>query len=95
RSGIKEVRHKLSACTSIVATNSQHVQDLRVMFKDMVSLMEAAKVFKKANGEQPSAQVVPNEEKVVVVHNPEEKKSEGTVSMEDDSNDDDLDKQPL
>ncbi|GKA24624.1 hypothetical protein Tco_0710657 [Tanacetum coccineum] len=30
----------------------------------------------------------------MVVHNSEEKK-EGTVSMEDDSDDDDLDKQPL
>ncbi|GKA05389.1 hypothetical protein Tco_0684509 [Tanacetum coccineum] len=38
--------------------------------------------------------VVINDEKSLVVHNPEEKK-EGTVSMEDDSDDDDLDKQPL
>nr|GEU59408.1 hypothetical protein [Tanacetum cinerariifolium] len=45
--------------------------------------------------EQPLAQDVPNEDKALVVHNPEEKKSEGTVSMEDDSDDDDLDKQPL
>ncbi|GJV70975.1 hypothetical protein Tco_1490970 [Tanacetum coccineum] len=108
RKGMKEVRDKLSFCTSTVATNSQHVQDLRVMFKDMVSLLETAEVFKKANvegekanttdivqGEQPSAQVVPNEEKALVVHNPEEKKSEGIVSMEDDSDDDGLDKQPL
>ncbi|GKE34444.1 hypothetical protein Tco_1453766 [Tanacetum coccineum] len=51
-------------------------------------------------GEQPSAQVVPNagqappfnEEKDLVLHNPEEKKSEGIVSMEDDSDADDLDK---
>ncbi|GKA42454.1 hypothetical protein Tco_0735114, partial [Tanacetum coccineum] len=86
-----------------VVTNSQHVQDLRVMFKDIVSLLEAAEVFKKANaegkkweknnpaeekdaqhpdqtkgeqisganiadiiqGEQPSAQVVLNEEKAL------------------------------
>ncbi|GJW54470.1 hypothetical protein Tco_0098555 [Tanacetum coccineum] len=81
RKGMKEVPDKLSFCTSTMATNSQHVQDLRVMFKDM--------------GEQPSAQVVPNEEKALVVHNPEEKKSEGIVSMEDDSDDDGLDKQPL
>ncbi|GKA52732.1 putative reverse transcriptase domain-containing protein [Tanacetum coccineum] len=95
--GMKEVRDKLSCCTSTMATNSQRVQDLRVMFKDMVSLLEAAEVFKKARGEgeQPSALVVLNEEKALVVHNPEEKKSEGTVSMEDDSDDDDLDKQPL
>ncbi|GKA73770.1 hypothetical protein Tco_0780072 [Tanacetum coccineum] len=51
RSGMKEVCHKLSACTFTVATNSQHDQDLM--------------------------------------------KSEGTVSMKDDSDDDDLDKQPL
>ncbi|GJY87716.1 hypothetical protein Tco_0502344 [Tanacetum coccineum] len=80
RKEMKEVRDKLSCCTSTVATNSQHVHDLRVMFKDM--------------GEQPSAQVVLNKEKALVVHNAEEKK-EGTVVMEDDSDDDDLDKQPL
>ncbi|GKC20881.1 hypothetical protein Tco_1023031, partial [Tanacetum coccineum] len=108
RKGMKEVRDKFSCCTSTVATNSQHVQDLTVMFKDMVSLLEAAEVFKKANvkgkkanianiiqGEQPSAQVVLNKEKSLVVHNPEEKKSEGIVSIEDDLDDDDLDKQPL
>nr|GEX60700.1 hypothetical protein [Tanacetum cinerariifolium] len=48
---MKEVRDKLSCCTSTVATNSQHVQDLRVMFKDMVSLLKASKVFKKADAE--------------------------------------------
>ncbi|GJR50034.1 hypothetical protein Tco_1400555 [Tanacetum coccineum] len=32
-------------------TNSQYVQDIRIMFKDMVSLLEAAEVFKKANYE--------------------------------------------
>ncbi|GJZ55022.1 hypothetical protein Tco_0610215 [Tanacetum coccineum] len=85
-SGMREVHHKLSACTSTVATNSQHVQDLRVMFKDMVSLLEAAE------GEQPSAQVVTNEEKALVFHNPKEMKSEGTVSMEDALDDDELDK---
>nr|GEV63063.1 retrovirus-related Pol polyprotein from transposon TNT 1-94 [Tanacetum cinerariifolium] len=80
RKGMKKVRDKLSFCTSTVASNSQNVQDLRVMFKDMVSLLEAAEFFKKANAErkkeQPSDQVVPNEEKAMVVHNPEEKKSE-------------------
>nr|GEX28753.1 hypothetical protein [Tanacetum cinerariifolium] len=101
------------------------------MFKDMVSLLEAAEVFRKDNaegekwkknnhaeekdaqqpdqtkgeqisranitdivqGKQPSAQVVLNE-KAMIVHNLEEKK-EGNVSTEDDSDDDDLDKQPL
>nr|GFA60371.1 hypothetical protein [Tanacetum cinerariifolium] len=48
---MKEVRNKLSCCTSTVATNSQHVHDLRVIFKDMVSLLEAAEVFKKANAQ--------------------------------------------
>ncbi|GJY15708.1 hypothetical protein Tco_0386130 [Tanacetum coccineum] len=51
RKGMKEVRDKLSFCASNVDTNSQHVQDLRSMFKDMVSLLEAAEVFKKANAE--------------------------------------------
>ncbi|GJZ20066.1 retrovirus-related pol polyprotein from transposon TNT 1-94, partial [Tanacetum coccineum] len=51
RKGMKEVRDKLSCCTSTMATNSQHVQDLRVMFMDMVSLLEAAEVFKNANAE--------------------------------------------
>ncbi|GJX69714.1 hypothetical protein Tco_0305441 [Tanacetum coccineum] len=112
---------------------SINLKDLRIMFKDMVSLLEAAEVFKKVNaegekgeknnpaeekdgqhlhqtkgeqnsganivdivqGEQPLAQVIPNEEKALVVNNPEEKKSEGIVSMEDDSDEDDLDKQPL
>ncbi|GKG35915.1 hypothetical protein Tco_0443593, partial [Tanacetum coccineum] len=45
-------------------------------------------------GEQPSALVIPNKEKALVVHNPKEKKSEGIVSMKDDS-DEDLDNQPL
>ncbi|GJZ20067.1 hypothetical protein Tco_0556657 [Tanacetum coccineum] len=36
-----------------------------------------------------------NEEKALVVHNPKEKKSEGTAAMKDDSDDDNLDKQPL
>nr|GEX08865.1 hypothetical protein [Tanacetum cinerariifolium] len=47
------------------------------------------------HGEKPSAQVVLNKEKALVVHNPKEKKSKGTVSKEDDLDDDDLDKQPL
>nr|GEU74514.1 hypothetical protein [Tanacetum cinerariifolium] len=94
RKGLKEVQDKLSCCTSTMATNSQHVRDLRVMFKDMVSILEAAEVFKRANakgekweknnpGEQTSAQVVLNE-KAMVVHNVEEKK-EGIVFMEYDS----------
>nr|GFB77388.1 hypothetical protein [Tanacetum cinerariifolium] len=32
-----------------VATNSQHVQGLRFMFKDMVSLLNVEEVFKKVN----------------------------------------------
>ncbi|GJW01287.1 hypothetical protein Tco_1556538 [Tanacetum coccineum] len=81
KKGIKEVRDKLSFYASTVASNSQHVQDLRVMFKDIVSLLKAAEVIKKANaegvnivdivqGEQPSAQVVLNEGKALVFHNP-------------------------
>ncbi|GKB60528.1 hypothetical protein Tco_0916714 [Tanacetum coccineum] len=48
---MKEVRDKLSFCTSTVESNSQHVQDLMLMFKDMFSLLEVAEVFKKANAE--------------------------------------------
>nr|GEX91346.1 hypothetical protein [Tanacetum cinerariifolium] len=48
---MKAVSDKLASVQSIVATNSQHVQDLRLMFKDMVFLLEAADVFKKANAE--------------------------------------------
>nr|GEY50443.1 hypothetical protein [Tanacetum cinerariifolium] len=51
RKGMTKVRDKLSWCTSTMANNSQHVQDLKVMFKEMVSLIEAAEVFKKANAE--------------------------------------------
>ncbi|GJV72146.1 putative reverse transcriptase domain-containing protein [Tanacetum coccineum] len=51
RKGMKEVRDKLSFYASTVDTNSQHVQDLRIMFKDMVSLLEEAEVFIKANAE--------------------------------------------
>ncbi|GKD70534.1 hypothetical protein Tco_1324624, partial [Tanacetum coccineum] len=52
RKGMKEVQDKLTYYTDIVATNSQYVQDIRVMFHDMVSLLEAAEVFKKANAER-------------------------------------------
>ncbi|GKE13598.1 hypothetical protein Tco_1417149, partial [Tanacetum coccineum] len=51
RNGMKEVQDKLSCCTSTVATNSQHVHDLKFMFNDMVSLLQAVEVFKKANAE--------------------------------------------
>ncbi|GJV52316.1 retrovirus-related pol polyprotein from transposon TNT 1-94 [Tanacetum coccineum] len=85
--GMKEVQDKLSFCTSTVDTNSQHVQDLNPMFKDMFSFLEAAEVFKKANTEgekeQSSAQVIPNaeqappvhKEKALVLHTSEEKSS--------------------
>ncbi|GJT87736.1 hypothetical protein Tco_1069453 [Tanacetum coccineum] len=48
---MKAVSNKLASVKSIVAINSQHVQDIRLMFKDMVFLLEAAEVFKKANAE--------------------------------------------
>ncbi|GJU12034.1 retrovirus-related pol polyprotein from transposon TNT 1-94 [Tanacetum coccineum] len=51
RTGMKEVCNKLFACTSTMATNSQHVRDLRIMFHDMVSLLSAAEVFQKTNTE--------------------------------------------
>ncbi|GKD33749.1 hypothetical protein Tco_1249258 [Tanacetum coccineum] len=107
RKGMKEVKDKLSFCTSIVDTISQHVQDVRIMFKDMVSLLEVAEVFKKANAEgEKWEKNNPAEEKdaqhphqtkgeKISGANTVDIKSEGTVSMEDDSDDDDLDKQPL
>ncbi|GJV30909.1 hypothetical protein Tco_1391309 [Tanacetum coccineum] len=51
RKGMKEVRDKLKFCISTVDTNSQHIRDLQVQIKDMVSLLELAEVFKKANAE--------------------------------------------
>ncbi|GJW00599.1 hypothetical protein Tco_1555850 [Tanacetum coccineum] len=90
-----------------------------IKLKDMVSLLKAVEVFKKANaeggkweknnpkspveekdaqhpdqtkGEQDSGTTTIAIEKDLVLHNPEEKKSEGIVSMEDDSDADDLDK---
>nr|GEY70133.1 hypothetical protein [Tanacetum cinerariifolium] len=51
RKGIKAVSNKIASIQSTVATNPQHVQDLRLMFKDMVFLLKAAEVFKKANAE--------------------------------------------
>ncbi|GJT43495.1 hypothetical protein Tco_0952210 [Tanacetum coccineum] len=49
--GMGTVSDKLASVPSTMATNSQHVQDMRLMFKDMVALLEAAEVFKKANAE--------------------------------------------
>ncbi|GKD72704.1 hypothetical protein Tco_1330986, partial [Tanacetum coccineum] len=79
RKGMKEVQDKLSFCTSTVDTNSQHVQDLWIMFKGM---------------DQPSAQVVPNtgqappvnEEKALVLHTSEEKSSEEDTSGKKETN---------
>nr|GFC05912.1 hypothetical protein [Tanacetum cinerariifolium] len=51
RKGMKKVQDKLSFCTSTVASNSKHVQDLRSMFKDMVSFLESVEVIQKANAE--------------------------------------------
>ena len=51
RKGMKEVRDKLSWCTSTIDTNSQLVRDMKVMFHDMVAILESAEVFKKANAE--------------------------------------------
>ncbi|GJV96403.1 retrovirus-related pol polyprotein from transposon TNT 1-94 [Tanacetum coccineum] len=86
--GMKEVRDKLSFCTSTMDINSQHIQDLQIMFKDMVSLLKAAEGEQDSGattvdivqGDQPSAQVVPNagqvppvnEEKALVLHTSEE-----------------------
>ncbi|GJR75081.1 hypothetical protein Tco_0087446 [Tanacetum coccineum] len=90
RKGMKEVRDKLSFCASTMASNSQHVQDLKeknnpaeekdAQHPDQIKgkQISGAKIADIVQGEQPSAQVVLNKEKDLVVHNPEEKKSEGT-----------------
>ncbi|GKF19653.1 hypothetical protein Tco_0068291 [Tanacetum coccineum] len=86
---MKKVRDKLSFCTSTVDTNSQHVQDLQIMFKDMVPLLEVGE------GEQPSAQFVPNagqvplvnEEKALVLHTLEEKSLEEDTSGKKETDD--------
>ncbi|GKD60531.1 hypothetical protein Tco_1298040 [Tanacetum coccineum] len=49
--GMETVSDKLTMVQSTVAINSQHVKDLRLVFKDMVSLLKAAEVFKKDNAE--------------------------------------------
>ncbi|GJR52694.1 hypothetical protein Tco_1403215 [Tanacetum coccineum] len=51
RKWVKVVSDKLASVQSTMATNSQHVHDLKTMYKDMVSLLEAAEVLKKANAE--------------------------------------------
>ncbi|GJS51390.1 hypothetical protein Tco_0624752 [Tanacetum coccineum] len=77
------------------AFNKLESQRFVLLQKELTkSLHKNMKKSIKLKGEQPSAQVRLNDEKALVVHNPEEKK-EGTVSMEDDSDEDDLDKQPL
>ncbi|GJU11172.1 hypothetical protein Tco_1133568 [Tanacetum coccineum] len=113
RKEMKEVRDKLTYCTDTVSTNSQHFQDLRVMFHDMEKnnpgeerdaqhpdqtkgeQISGTNIADIVQGEKASAQVIPNEEKAMVIHNPEEKKPEGNVSMKDDSDDDALDNQTL
>ncbi|GKF15269.1 hypothetical protein Tco_0056731 [Tanacetum coccineum] len=49
--GMKAVSDKLASVQSIMATNSQHVQELMLMFKDMVFHLEVEEAFKKANAE--------------------------------------------
>ncbi|GJW74461.1 retrovirus-related pol polyprotein from transposon TNT 1-94 [Tanacetum coccineum] len=85
RKRIKVVSDKLASVQSIVATNSQHVQDLRSMYKDMVFLLEAAEVFKKANAEGEKTSPLVNEENALVLHNSVEKSSEKNVSDDEPS----------
>ncbi|GJZ74075.1 hypothetical protein Tco_0638221 [Tanacetum coccineum] len=81
----------------------KNLQDqlLNLLLKPMYKEFNAFNKLERANTadivqeEQPSTQVVTNEEKALVVHNLEEMKSEGTVSIEDDLDDDELDKQSL
>ncbi|GJX03810.1 hypothetical protein Tco_0189726 [Tanacetum coccineum] len=78
------------------AFNKLESQRFALLQKELSkSLYKNMKKSIRLKEEQPSAQVVLNKEKSMVVHNLEEKKSEGIVSIEDDSDDDDLDKHPL
>ncbi|GJR91740.1 hypothetical protein Tco_0215751 [Tanacetum coccineum] len=49
--GMEFISDKLSSIQSYLATNSQHVSDLRQAFQDINFLLELAEVFKKANAE--------------------------------------------
>ncbi|GJY79388.1 retrovirus-related pol polyprotein from transposon TNT 1-94 [Tanacetum coccineum] len=49
RKGMSFVSDRLASVQSFIATNSQHVSDLRQAFQDMNFLLESAEVFKKAN----------------------------------------------
>ncbi|GJW60181.1 hypothetical protein Tco_0109516 [Tanacetum coccineum] len=51
RKGMEDVSDRLASVQSSIATNSQHVIDLRQAFHDMIFLLESAEVFKKANAE--------------------------------------------
>ncbi|GJZ78588.1 hypothetical protein Tco_0643425, partial [Tanacetum coccineum] len=92
--GMEVVSNKLASVQSFVAINSQHVQDLKLMFKDMVSLLEAAEVFKRlmlrGEGEQPPAQVESNVEQAPPVN--KEKALALHASIAKSSEDDTLEK---
>ncbi|GKD33384.1 hypothetical protein Tco_1248893 [Tanacetum coccineum] len=55
----------------------------------------SSKLLVENQGEQPAEVARTNEGKELVVHKPEEKKLKGAILVEDDSDEDDLDKQPL
>ncbi|GJZ33144.1 hypothetical protein Tco_0578580 [Tanacetum coccineum] len=62
--------------------------------KDSESI-PSSKLLVENQGEQPAEVARTNEGKELVVHKPEEKKLKGAILVEDDSDEDDLDKQPL
>ncbi|GJX37572.1 retrovirus-related pol polyprotein from transposon TNT 1-94 [Tanacetum coccineum] len=76
RKGMQAVSNKLTSVQSTMATNSQHVQDLRSMFKDMVLLLKAAE-------NNPPI----NEENALVLHVIVEKCSEENTSEKNVSDD--------
>ncbi|GJW40928.1 hypothetical protein Tco_0066773, partial [Tanacetum coccineum] len=91
--------HKLALVQSTVAINSQHVRDLRLMFKDMVLLLEAPKVFKRLMlkgrmGATTNSRVIEcrtspsdNEENALVLHASMEKSSVENTSEKKVSHD--------
>nr|GEW86438.1 hypothetical protein [Tanacetum cinerariifolium] len=51
RNGMRFVSDRIAFIQSFIATNSQHVSDLRQAYQDMIFLLESVEDFKKANVE--------------------------------------------
>ncbi|GJT44017.1 hypothetical protein Tco_0952732 [Tanacetum coccineum] len=49
--GMETVKGKVDYCTTRVDQNTQHVQEMTTLIRDMVHILESASVFTKANAE--------------------------------------------